>query len=201
MMTSEALHPDGARRAALLAALLLCTGCGYLGSARRFDPASLEREPGWVAARAVPLVLQKGKDDCGAAAVAMVLNYWRVPATADQVQIECLPSGSGLRAGDLRDFVRGRGLEAFLIRGERTDLENELSRGRPVIVGLVKPYIDGGRTHYEVVVALHPAHGKVVTLDPTLGWQVNTWEGLHAEWEPAGQPALIVFPSADEGLE
>jgi ABC-type bacteriocin/lantibiotic exporter with double-glycine peptidase domain len=153
-----------------------------------------------VAARQVPLVLQKGTDDCGAAAVAMVLTYWGVPASAEQVQIACQPSGSGLRAGDLRDYVRNQGLKSFLIRGERTDLENELSRGRPVIVGLVKPYLDGGRTHYEVVVALHPAQGTFVTLDPVRGWQVNTWEGLRAEWEPAGRPALIVFPSADQGF-
>src|SRR5262245_47541567 len=101
-------RPHAGRRVVPLAAAVLCAGCGYLGTARKFDPVSLEREPGWVAARQVPLVLQKGTDDCGAAAVAMVLQYWGEPVTEDQVQIACLPSGSGLRAGDLRDFIRTR---------------------------------------------------------------------------------------------
>ncbi len=34
-------------------ALAVAAGCAYLGTARDFDPAAVDREPGWLAVRTV----------------------------------------------------------------------------------------------------------------------------------------------------
>ncbi len=89
--------------------------------------------------------------------------------------------------------VRRRGLRAYLLHGQLADLEHELTRGRPVLVGMVKPYATGGMRHYEVAVALHRGRGLIVTVDPARGWQINDFAGFVKEWEPAGRLTLVVF--------
>jgi ABC-type bacteriocin/lantibiotic exporter with double-glycine peptidase domain len=178
-------------------AALLC-GCGYLGTATAFPLEELDREPGWLAVRGVSPVRQETDEDCGAAALSMVLAYWGDGSDRAAIAEACRPeAGSGIRAGDLRDFARGRGLRAWLIRGRVDDLERELSRGRPVVVGVVKPYRTGGMRHYEVVTALHRERARVVTFDPARGWTVNSLEGFLAEWEPASRLLLIVYRGAE----
>jgi hypothetical protein len=112
----------------------------------------------------------------------MVLGYWQIPASRAEIVYHCPPvPGQGCRAGELRNFARSKGLSAFLFRGELADLAHELARGRPVVVGLVKPYSDGTFTHYEVVAAMHPQEGLIVTLDPARHWRSNCSEGFAAE--------------------
>jgi hypothetical protein len=172
-------------------------GCGYLGSARDFDPAAIAREPGWIAARDVPLMRQEAEEDCGAAALAMMLAAWDGRTTLAEVTASCPPApGRGSRAGDLRDLARARGFRAYLIRGGFDDLRRELDRGRPVLVGLVKPQAAGPRAHYEVVTAMHPARRIVVTLDPADGWRENGFDGFLREWDPSGRLTLVMFDSA-----
>lgn len=172
---------------------LASAGCSYLGTAETFDPADLDREDGWIAVQGVPVVRQKQDEDCGAAALAMALAYWRVPTSLEEVVRECPPiPKEGIKAGTLRDCARAKGLQTFLFHGAFSDLEKELSRGRPVIVGLVKPYVNGGLTHFEVVVGVHPRKEVVVTLDPAHGWRRNRYEGFLMEWEPAKRLTLVL---------
>ena len=103
----------------------------------------------------------------------------------------------------LRRPRRQLGLRAFLIEGTLRDLEHELSRGRPVLVGLVKPHgkQDAAATTRWWSRSI-PAERKVVTLDPAAGWRENSYEGFVAEWEPAQRTTLVVLPgagSADRG--
>jgi ABC-type bacteriocin/lantibiotic exporter with double-glycine peptidase domain len=180
--------------------LLLISGCApYSGSARPIDPARVS-EPGWLDAAGVPLVRQQRYADCGAAAMAMVASFWRGPTSEDDV-LAITPASPtrGIKAGHLRAAAQKLGLRAFLLEGTFRDLEHELSRGRPVLVGLVKPHGRKGRSHYEVVVAIHPALRKVVTLDPAAGWRENSYEGFVAEWQPAKRTTLVVLPPDGDG--
>ncbi len=180
-----------------LACLPLVAACStYAGSARDFSPAALAREPGWVAVNGVPLVRQETETECGAAAVTMVVSYWTGAAPAGILAgIRPAPE-RGLSAGRLRQFARGHRLAAFLIRAGMADLEHELRRGRPVLVGLAKPQRRGVLTHYEVVVAMHPRWRRVVTLDPGHGWRQNTYAGFLDEWRPVRGLALMVSPAS-----
>ena len=177
---------------------LASAGCStYLGTAEEVVPSTLAGEKGWVAVDGVPMVLQRQREDCGAAALAMALSYWGVPASLDRVVRDCPPEpGRGIKAGVLRDYARRQGLRAFLIQGNLDDLRKELSRGRPVIVGVVKPTSDGGLSHFEVVVGINPEAREVATLDPARGWTRNGYDGFVSEWEPAGRLTLVLLPAA-----
>jgi ABC-type bacteriocin/lantibiotic exporter with double-glycine peptidase domain len=188
--------------AALALLVALAAGCSsYAGSARDFSPERLAREPGWVAVRAVPLERQQEEEDCGAAAVAMVVSYWTgQPPGAIAARLRPAPRG-GLTAGRLRQAVRARGLAAYLIQGTMADLERELAAGRPVLVGMVKPQRKHRvLTHYEVVVAVHAARRLVVTLDPAEGWRENDRDGFMAEWSASHNVTLVASPAAAGGL-
>ena len=181
---------------ACLAALALAApaGCAYRGEARDFDPAELDTGPGWVAATGVPLIRQKADEDCGVAALSMVLDYWKASLSEEALaESDLLIPGKGARAKDLRDLARTQGLQSFLVHGRWEDLLAEIGLGRPVIVGLVKPTRSGAQTHYEVVVALHPEREIVVTHDPAAGWRQNSRSGFLKEWDPAGYLTLVFF--------
>jgi ABC-type bacteriocin/lantibiotic exporter with double-glycine peptidase domain len=183
--------------AALVAGAVLTGACSsYAGSARDFAPAALEREAGWIAVDGVPLVEQETESECGAAAIAMVVSYWTGKPTAGLLaEIRPAPE-RGLAAARLRQFARGHGLAAFLIEGDLADLEREVRRGRPVLVGMAKPQRRGVLAHYEVVVAVHPRERRIVTLDPGHGWRQNSFAGFLAEWRPVRGLALMVSPPA-----
>lgn len=169
-------------------------GCSpYLGSAVDVEAQTLDAEPGWTLVRDVPVVLQEEEKDCGAAATAMVLQYWGLPVNRTDVLAAYPIHSDGMRAGDLRDFTRRHGLRAFLLQGEFADLAKELGKRRPVIVGMVKPYLTGALTHYEVVVGIHEERRLVVTIDPAHGWRQNTFDGFLKEWNPSNRLTLVVF--------
>ena len=171
------------------------SGCAYTGTAVDIRPAALKAEPGWLLLEDVPIVLQRGDSDCGAAALAMVLQYLGEPATLDQIISETgHTAGESLRAGDLRDLARRRGLQSFLYSGDQRDLVKHLGKGRPIIVGLVKQTLGDPISHYEVVIGYHPQREVVVTLDPARGWRVNAWPGFLDEWTRASQLALVIVP-------
>jgi ABC-type bacteriocin/lantibiotic exporter with double-glycine peptidase domain len=171
-------------------------GCaiGYSGAARPTSAGAIAEEPGWVSAP-VGEVRQRADNDCGPAALAMVAARWDRPLALAAITTAIAPTEKGARLGALRDFARAHGLRAFAVAGDRALLEHELGRGRPVIVGLIRPHGREARTHYEVVVAVH-ADGRVATVDPAAGWQVRPWAGLEAEWQPAGHPAMVVVGAA-----
>jgi ABC-type bacteriocin/lantibiotic exporter with double-glycine peptidase domain len=181
-----------------LIAALLSAGCGYLGSARVVDPETLGPEVTLI--RTIEPILQQSENDCGPAALTMVLRYLGDPITPAET-VAALPprEGGGVKAGALRDFAKQRKFDAWVFEGKEEDLPKEIARGRPLIVGLIKPYIDKFRHHFEVVAGFDATGKRVVTLDPGRGWTVNTVEGFMAEWNAAGRPVLIVLPAKEGG--
>ncbi|HKS15860.1 MAG TPA: cysteine peptidase family C39 domain-containing protein [Planctomycetota bacterium] len=177
-----------------MASALLITGCSYLGSARDFDPGDFSRDPRWIRAGDVPLVLQKAEHDCGAAAVAMVLAHWNRRVPFDRI-IAGLPGNYTQRytAADLKTVLQSHGLKAHAIAGAQEHVFGELAKGRPSIAGLGKISIDGARPHFEVVVAYHPVENRVVTLDPARGWRVNSLDGFLDEWDLAKRTLIVTY--------
>jgi len=160
----------------------------------------LEEQPGWVRLEHVNLVRQKGIKDCGSAALSTVLEYHEPggPATFDRAAIDKAlreQPGVGLSAGQLRDYARSQGFDAFVIQGSFEDLRHEVQAGRPVIVGVHKPVSSGeALAHYEVFVGYHPDREEVLTLDPARGLRQFPIDGFLEEWKSAGLVALVIMP-------
>ncbi len=192
------LHDRCPEQLALLG-FVLASGC-YLGSARTTTPSQLARDGGWEVVAAVPEVRQKAREDCGAAALAMVLRHWGYPVTGDEIVAANPPSHErGISAAALREFARRKGLQAFLIQGQLGDLDREIQRHRPVLVGVMKRYLFRYYPHYEVVVGINRQRQRILTLDPAHGFRVNSRDGFATEWARADQLTLIVFPRAVPG--
>jgi ABC-type bacteriocin/lantibiotic exporter with double-glycine peptidase domain len=177
-----------------IAALLAAPACrfSYAGGGKPVNPSELDS--GWLRAAPTPVVMQRQLADCGLAALAMIGGAWGRNWTVDELAREAPPSKNGVKLGKLRDVAVAHGLEAYAISGKPKDLETELRNRRPVLVGLIRPLErDRASTHYEVVVALDPRDGSVVTLDPETGKHLRrTRAVLEAEWKPVGYPTLVV---------
>ncbi len=171
---------------------LLASGC-YLGSARSINAGALASD--WVLVAGVPEVRQSAPKDCGAAALGMVLGYWGRPLTLDEVRAAApAVSDGGIKAAALREVARAQGLRAFVIEGRFSDLDRELAKQRPVLVGVMKTYRRRVYPHYEVVVGINRREQRILTLDPAHGLRVNGNDGFADEWAAAGHVALIIIP-------
>lgn len=190
MASSHAARPGGVA----LLGCLLTSGC-YLGSARNASLAELAGHDGWELVKGVPEVRQVSRDDCGAAALTMVLGYWGLPVTFDHVRAANPTTPErGIRAVTLRDFARQQGLQAFLIPGQLGDLDREIHLHHPVLVGVMKRYSWRTYPHYEVVVGINHKEQRILTLDPAHGLRVNGREEFATEWAKTGQLTMVIFP-------
>jgi ABC-type bacteriocin/lantibiotic exporter with double-glycine peptidase domain len=184
-------------RATLLASLL--GGCGASG----LPAATPAADPGWTVVPGVTLVEANTEADCGAAALRMVLGRWTPDVPATVVESEVLQalgppdSGTGYRAGSLRDVARAHGFNAFVIEGQLADLVHEVRLGRPVIVGIVTTRLGKAYTHYQVVTGTDASGAHLLIADPRGTWSRVRAEDFLAEWRPTGQVALVMFPATE----
>jgi ABC-type bacteriocin/lantibiotic exporter with double-glycine peptidase domain len=169
-------------------AVILLGVCGILCAA---DPRGL-----WLD---VPFVKQE-KDGCGAATIAMVMQYWQAKAarppadSSDAAQIQRTlysAKAHGIYASDMEHYFQENGYRTFTIRGQWQDLEQHIGKGRPLIVAL-KPF-SGAPIHYVVVAGLgeetvminDPAQRKLLQQDRS---------AFEREWSAAGQWTLLALP-------
>jgi len=179
-------------RALVLCGLLGACTVPYTGGARAVQPAQLDAT--WYQAAPTPVVLQKQMADCGLAALAMVAGAWGRHWSVDDLAHRVPPGQHGIKLGNLRDLARTRGFDAYAIKANRDDLKNELSAGRPVLLGLVLPHdCKRNRSHFEVAIAMSQRDGTVITIDPATGeWMKRSPAVLDLEWKAAGYAALVV---------
>jgi len=146
----------------------------------------------------VPFVKQE-KDGCGAASIAMVIQYWQAQQgqaanqTSDAIQIQRAlysPKAHGIYASDMERYFQENGFRTFTIRGEWEDLKQHLDKGRPLIVAL-KPA--AGALHYVVVTGF--AADTVTVNDPAqrklLQQERPTFD---REWSAAERWTLLALP-------
>jgi predicted double-glycine peptidase len=164
----------------------------------------------------VPFVKQE-KDGCGAASIAMVMQYWQrqeqQPARPDsdpaQIQRELYSAKAhGIYASDMERYFKEKGFRTFTIRGEWEDLKQHLDKGRPLIVALkpaaLKPpherdarvYIgDGTPLHYVVVAGMDPGQGLVLVNDPAQRKLLKQDRAsFERDWNAAGNWTLLALP-------
>jgi ABC-type bacteriocin/lantibiotic exporter with double-glycine peptidase domain len=164
----------------------------YKGGATAVGPNDLGGE--WIRAAPTPVVVQRAQTDCGLAALAMIAGAWGRSWSVGDMSRQVKPTDKGVKLGALRDLARARGLQAFAVKGQFKDLENELKKGRPVLLGLVLPFDRRNNLHhFEVAIAMNPRDGTVVTLDPATGDMMKrSRKVLDLEWKHAGYATLVV---------
>ena len=151
----------------------------------------------------VPFVKQE-KDGCGAASIAMVLQYWqrqqgRAPdAGADASQIQralYAPGARGIYASDLERYFGEHGFQTFAFPGQWSDLEHHLQKGRPLIVAL-KPG-RGQPLHYVVLAGVDSQQGFVLKNDPAERKLLKQARSeFEKEWKAAGHWILLALPQS-----
>jgi predicted double-glycine peptidase len=150
----------------------------------------------------VPVVVQQ-KNGCGAAAVAMVIRYWRGQMPALQADDDpaaiferlYVPAEKGIRGSDMAHYFEQRDFRAFVIHAEASDLSHHLSRGRPLIVCL-RPS-RAAPNHYVVVVGADAS--AISFVDPAKGVVVRqSASRFRDEWAPAENWTLLAVPRISE---
>jgi ABC-type bacteriocin/lantibiotic exporter with double-glycine peptidase domain len=145
--------------------------------------------------------------DCGAASIAMVMQYWQAqqgqPAndTSDAAQIQRTlysTKAHGIYASDIERYLQEKGFRTFTIRGEWEDLQQHLDKGRPLIVALkpvaLKP-ISGSALHYVVVTGLGP---EIVMINDPAQRKLLQQDrsSFEREWSAAGKWTLLALPQS-----
>lgn len=124
----------------------------------------------------VPFIHQP-RDGCGAAVLSMVMDYWaKQPASASLVadaaerdvnriqQQLYVPRDHGIPASAMQSYLEHHGFRVFALSGRWSDLEEQVAKGRPLIVA-IRP--EGQKEfHYVVVVGVDSARGLVMMNDP-----------------------------------
>ncbi len=149
----------------------------------------------------VPFVKQE-KDGCGAATIAMVMQYWQqqqgqpMSPNADAVHIlKVLHSDAahGIYASDMERYFQQNGFRTFAFAGEWADLERQLGKGRPLIAAL-KPS-SSRELHYVVVAGVEQEHALVLLNDPAQRKLLKEDKSrFEQEWKAAGYWTLLVVP-------
>ncbi len=144
------------------------------------------------AALDVPYVHQR-KDTCGAAALAMVLQYWGVAVSHDEVAGELLqPELRGIAGSRLAEFAAGRGMTAVAHAGDVDHLRDHVGKGRPMIVAWA---MGRGRHHDVVVIGFDDDRRRVIIHDPARGAaKAIDLDTFNRRWAGAGYWTLLVAP-------
>ena len=147
----------------------------------------------------VPFVPQE-KHGCGAAAVAMLVQYWSrqssaIAATDPRAIQKALYSEDvrGIRGADLQRYLRANGFRTFAFKAEWSDLNGHLTKGRPLVVCL--DLSRGGPWHYVVVAGVDPEASLVLVNDPARRKLLKMHRAeFERAWNIAGNWTLLAVP-------
>lgn len=152
----------------------------------------------WAGPLPVPFVAQQ-KNGCGAASVAMVMQYWagqrggavQYPHASAVYDSLYNPALRGIPLIDMKRYLEDQGFRAYTLHGRLPDLAAHLDKGRPVIVSLKKKA--SGPMHFAVVTGLEP--DQVLLNDPTrqktTRMKLQAFEKL---WRKADGWTLLAVP-------
>jgi len=149
----------------------------------------------------VPFV-QQPEDGCGAASIAMVMQYWeqqrreQVTPSSDVAHVQqaiFTEQAKGAYASAVERYLQNHGYATYVVHGDKALLEHHIARGRPLIVAL-KPS-SSPRLHYVVVAGFDPGQHLLLINDPAQRklLKVNSSD-FDQEWKATGNWTLLALP-------
>ncbi len=168
------------RHTGLLAVLLAATGC--LTPGRNTITLKVPYQP-------------QEPEQCGAAALAMVLNYWGYAETTETLGHELLvPAIHGTIPALIADAARTRGFEASIRSVPLASLPSLLREGIPPIVFLA-PEAPATVGHFAVVTGMRADASAIRLHGPR---KPNQWwarERFLQRWKKNGTQAILILPA------
>jgi len=150
----------------------------------------------------VPFVQQE-KNGCGAAVIAMVIQYWQKQqpraqeASANPAEIQqqlYSASAHGIYASDLERYFDEHGFRAFALHGDWDLLRSHLQKGRPLIVAL-KPGKGETSLHYVVIAGLNQNSGLILLNDPAQKKLLKVERAaFEKQWKAVNSWTLLALP-------
>ena len=163
-----------------------------------FIPAQSASRPVWID---VPFVAQP-RDGCGAAAVAMVMQYWEAQqhlAGSTGAQVAAIqkqvfsPRRHGATPGALERYLRQHGFLVFAVHGNWQLLQEQLQKGRPLIVAMRPPAQHD--LHYVVIDGIDPVKSQILMNDPEMRKLLPEGrEEFEKGWSATHQWTLLAVP-------
>lgn len=170
---------------------LLLGGCASVAA---FKGVALDEECLYVSG--LTPVMQNKQYSCGAACVAAVAVFWNVPLSGFRAKHPQV--SANLTGLDLQMQAEELGLQAFAYRGSMDDLQENLRKGRPVIVMILQPLVPTGdlmsgllltawdkfgvrHSHWVVVIGVTKNQSMIIH-DPLSGPIVIKREAFKAWW-------------------
>ena len=139
---------------------------------------------------------QAGRETCALACLMTVFEYWGRHVSSEEVRRELgeAPEG-GYTLGQLRDFARKHGFQAYIVHGDLAFLREHTGLGRPVIAVLYQNNVN----HSVVVVAIE-RDGTIIAMDPAVGRMVQMSQAdFLGRWEKLDNAALLLAPGPASG--
>jgi len=151
----------------------------------------------------VPFVKQE-KDGCGAASIAMVMQYWQrqqqlspsdISDPAHIQQTLYSAKARGIYASDMERYFQQNGYRTFSFMGKWNDLRQHLEKGRPLIVALQPE--SKAPLHYVVLAGIDAERNLVVMNDPAQRKLLKEDRSrFMPEWAAAQNWTLLAVPVA-----
>lgn len=142
------------------------------------------------------------EEGCGAASLAMVIDYWRQQKPEDlriayRPELEQIhqrlynPGRRGVPAADMAPFLESYGFDAFVFFANWDDLKGHIEQGRPVIVA----YRSSASTfHYAVAAGIEP---EFLSLNDPAGRKLTKIPRAEFEraWAATNRWSLLALPA------
>lgn len=163
---------------------------------------------GWAAESAIWLdvpFVQQPREGCGAASIAMIIQYWRGHGYRGEEQASDVgyiqralfsPQDHGIRASVVRDYFEQHGFRTYVFPGDLALLAHHVARGRPLMVTL-KP-AGSAPLHYLVIAGIEPQQDVILVNDPAQRKLLQVGRrDFEREWQAAGNWTLLAVPRSD----
>jgi predicted double-glycine peptidase len=150
----------------------------------------------------VPFIAQP-KNGCGAASIAMVIEYWErggAAAHSDRANVQVIQRAlyskraKGIFASAMEQYLDQAGYRTFAIRGNWSDLRENLEKGRPLIVGLA-PQGPHDPLHYVVMAGIDWQNDWVFVNEPAQRKLLKMGRAqFEKQWAVTGNWTLLAVP-------